>query len=857
MSDGILDQLLGLGRTARERQGQARVLLGAPEGAGRTSALFRLAERATGEGLKAVTVSLQEPDLLRAILRALASAAGIGQPTPEALAALPWLSTRDATARDAATAVLCAALTLEGPFTDDARQELAAWLAGPGTAVVICLDDAHLADAARLAQVEWLAHALDSVICLLVLSFEEGGPATGAFSRQLQGWRRDAAWTVLGLSPLNTAQLESTLLAAGVEGATAASLAATARGNPGLALGLVEIVRARGPGNTLPPPRTFEELRLARLAALGPQPLAVAQALAPLETDVPERLMRLALGGEAQALDTLQATGVLVLRSGRLGFADPRVVKALWTQGSGPLGDAVREAMGALARRELESQTHPADLDALVPLALPTLPPGTASIWHEVLANAAADPWAARAALEAALREATGVRRLVLLRRLAEQELAASEPERALATLAQSPRATTPALSAQHVEILDRLATHPRLPLDRWETLGADEAQAAVELTRAECLSQLVRREETRRAFEELERHLGRLRGPQTGLLWVRWAKAWSWFLCEILGAPAEALAACARARAHVPPSLLSTGDEALALLRAEEVAACSVGDFTSARQHVDEHLALAERMDRPREACLAWNARAILFFGHGQLQEARAGFERSLALGRRTGWLRREAIALHNLALVQCELGDTDGAWASESRYAQLSVQIANHAGTAEAPLVLAGVALARWDLPAAEVLLAQGRKAADANGWTMLTAWGRLLSAKLRLQRSSLKRDSLELSKARNDLLAALEAFEEHGSAWCEEFDPAEAWALYALLQHRSGQAASAREALAKASRLMPVQNVVSHRGLDLAEATVTQVGLTEALSWFADQGFVRRVALWRRLWLESARA
>ena len=487
------------------------------------------------------------------------------------------------------------------------------------------------------------------------------------------------------------------------------------------------------------------------------------------------------------------------------------------------------------------------ELEGVEPLA--------ASVWHEVRADAllaTGELEQSRFALAAASRHATGIRRATLLRRLAEAQLAAGQPDAALVTLQPIGRGVAATLVPNTPNSAPALAALKlsRPLCDSWLTLSPDAALAFAELTRAEALSHLIKREDALAAFAEVERRLQRITGAIAAELWVRWARVQTWFLCEILGKPREALLVCARVRQKVPPEVLRDEANTIGLLRAEEVACSTLGDFARCRVLIEEQISLARRQKNTREECLAWNARAILHFGEGELADARAGFERSRALAVVSQWTRREAIATHNLALVLAEQLELDEAEKLERRYQVLSLAIANQAAQAEAPLVLASIALARNELSAAESLIAQARKAAEAGSWVMLVAQARALSGRLHLLRFVAERETLELPKARNHLLATVDMLEERSVAWSEELDPGETFSLLALALVRSGQSDKARETLTRAAKAIPVQNVVSHRALALGLSAVEKVAITGPLAWFDERGYRRVVSLWRTL-------
>lgn len=480
--------------------------------------------------------------------------------------------------------------------------------------------------------------------------------------------------------------------------------------------------------------------------------------------------------------------------------------------------------------------------------------PAAASLWHEARADALGSPDEAelcRFALAAAARHATGVRRATLLRRLADAQLLAGQPDAAMVTLQPIGRVLQSHPLPENLETGRALAALVRREAaDDWASLDAASALAAVELTRAEALSHLIRRDEAMAAFADVERRLERLESPAASQLWVRWARAQTWFLCEILGDARAALDVCARVRARVSRTALSDATHAIALLRAEEIASTSAGDFARGKRLVEEQIALAQQENAPREECLAWNARAILHFGEGELEAAKAAYQRALQLALQTRWSRREAITTHNLACVACERLELDEAQKLELHYQALSVQIGNTAGQAEAPLVLAAVELARGDPSAAEPLISHARRAAEQGGWVMLIAQARALQGRLHLQRFIAERESLELGKARTHLMAAVDSLEEHSVAWSEELDPGETYALLAYALHRSSQPEKAREVVARGEQRVPKHNGVSVRTLGLGRSVALGERITAGLSWFDERGYRRIVELWRSL-------
>lgn len=867
MTAPVLARLQELAAEARASGRVVRALVTGAEGLGRSHTLKALAAALAPHGFTVLSTSPDTGPVPAALVRALAPdlpaddagllealrrhgpVAALG--AQEQTLAAELVASLLGRPAQAATAGLDAESRREGAFAEVGR-----WLTleGARAPVAVLVDDGDLADADSAAFIDFLAHLGDALPLVLVVTADADARALGGgAAERLTAWRSEPGWERLALPDVAPQAMAALLAGLGLSPAQADVVTARAGGNPGRAARLAQVLLA-SPDSPLP--ATPEALRLWPVQRLGEAPWALARRAALLGDVLPLAALEAVGAASGEALEALLEAGVLrrVAPAARpqLRFADGRTRVALAATVPPAEATALRAAAARWAKAELERT--PADdfpaVASLVPMAVPALDDDAASLWAEARAAVVADRAQVLEALVAAASAAQGVRRLVLLRRIGDLQVLAGQPERALETVRAAPRQTPAVSPLPGVPAGRAVATWVRSPLDRWHALMPEAAVTAVELTRAEALSHLVKKEDTQAAFQDLERRLTRLKGDAAAQLWVRWAKSWTWFLCEILRRPQDALKACAAVRLAVPKALLSGGELALGLVRAEEVAKSTAGDFTGAAASVDEHLALAQAQGNLREGCLAWNARAILHFGQGELAPARLAFEKAIEQARATGWLRRDAISTHNLALVLTELGAYDEAYAAETRYAKLSVVIGNHAGTAEAPAVLAGVALGRRDAKAAEPLIAQALKAAEANGWAMLLAWGRVLSGRLKVLHFLERRDALDLTRAKNDLLAALDALEEHSAAWSEELDPGEVYALYAAIRKLSGQVPGAKDVLERGRRLVPKENVVSHRALDVGQAFVEGQGLAEALGWFDARGYARLVGWWRAL-------
>ncbi len=844
---------------ALSERGLQRVLLSGAEGVGRSRLLGSL-------GGLAVPVS--RGPLVSQTLRSLLGAFDDDDGALQVLAAAPALQGLEPERAAVAVELLASLLGIRRPtfrtakLDEDSRREgacleLARWLVERAQAgvFVVAFDDAHLADDDGMAFLEALAQREEPVPLVLVVALDAAKERhTAAFHACHEAWLADKRWRRAEAKAPALSELEQVLLAHGANASQAGALALHAAGNPGLALGLWPDVREGAALDGLP--TTLDGLRLFRVRALGDEVLNACATVSALGGSVPlAALSGISPSLPPALLPAMTAGVVRVERDGLLEvgrFVDPRMGAALASvlppgQVLGAKLSAGTWAVQALEQVDASSFTRVAPL--LVPLATSVLDGPTASMWDEAFAQTRGGRAETVARLELAVRTASGVRRLVLLRRIAEVKLFLGLPDEAIAVLASAGRPGASVGQALPETAVGRvLAGQHRGVLDCWDVLSVDEALTALEVVRAECVSYLVKKEETQKAFGELEKKLGRLKGTAVPHLWIRWARGWSWFLCEILGRANDAMKACALVRRHVTQEQLAADEDAIAFVRAEEIATASIGELTRARALTLEHIALAERAGRLRDACLGWNARAIVHYGQGELRDARKAFERSLELARTTGWLRREGITLHNLVLVLCELGELDAAFAGETTYARLSLMMGNHAGKAEAPLVLAGVELARGRLPEAEALIAQGRKVAEANGWDMLVAQARALTGRLRLLRYKAGGDVLEVTRAKNDLLAAIEVLEERNLAWNEDLDPGEVYAQLALAMKWTGQAPQGQALLARALSKLPVENVVSRQQLEVASAVLAGLSKEPALAWFEARGFARRVALWR---------
>ncbi len=706
-------------RATLESRTTQRVLLSGVEGVGRSHTIAK----ATKGPLPLIRIDCGKGRASASVLRAmLLTSSTNDEALWQVIQQAPQLASLETDRKQLAAELLASLFGIRRAdfrsqrLDEDARREgafleLARWVTERATheGLVLAFDDAHRCDDDGVAFIELLsAQETPMPLCLVVSHDADAERFSPAFRARRELWLSEPRWQRMAVTAPSEATLVAMLVTLGATQTSAEALCTQSRGNPSLAMGLWRFWQSQ-PELTVPElPSTLDGLRVARVELLGDDVARAAASLAVLGGVAPLAALSTIDPGLPLALQRAAIAGLVSFeRQGPLEvcrFTDARLVPGLASEVSSNQTLGILVTAGAWAADALEQLEAPAFgpvADVLVPLAGPALDGNVTSVWLEAWAGVAPGRADAVARLESALAAAHGVRRLVLLRRLAEQKPFLGRPEEALASLQLGGRTVLSTARQPRSRALDILATQPLGVLDRWDTLSSDEALLAIDILKGECLSHLLRREETEKVFVDLEKRLGRVTGGASIHLWIRWARAWSWFLCEILGRAADAVKACAMVRQKASASVLLADEDALGFVRAQEIASVSVGDFTRAKQLADELIGLAERNGRLRDLCLAWNARAILHFGQGELLAAKRAFEKAIEMARTTAWTRREAISSHNLALVLTELGELALAHAIETQYAKLSVMIGNHAAKAEAPLVFATIELSRGDWP------------------------------------------------------------------------------------------------------------------------------------------------------------
>lgn len=720
---------------------------------------------------------------------------------------------------------------------EGALAEVSRWLAAHDGTWAWVIDDAVAVDEESMLLVERLARGAQTP-GLVVLTVRDD-------ERQLLEPRLKAIRASGKLRELPLASLTPDALAQAFP-----STAAASRG----VLLTAKLLQLAGREGGLP--TTTEALARDLINALPEQQKSVLALLGVVGGRLPVVALEAVLGSpQKEAVATLEAK--LLLRRGptqRCAGDDEAWLRfpALAPRPEEALSRQWLAAVGAWAERLLWGEQRN---DSLRLVALPHVIRAAESAQDTTRASLAWELWARSGggafAWKKAEQGATGVRRLVLARLLSEEELFRGDVQKSVATaLAGSRLAVTPASTipqAWHEATLQGVTDE----LERWDQLGAEEAQIALDLARAEAISQLGQAGDTRRAFEAVEARLQKSRasGSVSGALWLRMAKSWVWFAAEILSDGPLARRICDTIRGRVTPEVMQASFHASAYLRAEQVAHSRGGDPARARAMADELIELSKARGDQREECIAWNARSLLYLRDGDLRQARLGFERSLDIARAIGFRRREAVALHNLGLTQAHAGEFGASVACQERYVSLSEQIGNFVARAYGPAALALVYVQQLDVQKAELNLARARRAAEENGWPGLIAWTRHLAGLLKLLKHLEKRDTLLLSLARSDFLACLDLLEDRKGTWSEELDPAEAAAFLSLTWLCAGNVAQANAVLPRAEKY-ETGSAASKYVVDALRDVLAGRPPAASVAWFEANGQGRAVELWQRI-------
>lgn len=820
------------------------VVLHAPRGAGVSHVLRAFVEEVRGWGHRAEytdaeVVGVQAGGGVDALLRARLKLTP-GASADEVLAALDLHEGIEPLARE----FLAGALGVLRDDFDTARldarsrwegalSEIGRWLGQGEGAFAWVVDEAVALDAESLGLVHWLAQSA-RFPGLVVLSLRDDERAV--FESRVKSLRMSGRFHELSLPPADAETLERAFPHTG----------RLARGLPLTARLLQQVPRE------FVLPVTLEAALRELHAGLSPVEQQVVGCLSCGGGRLPLAALDAALGGPQRAVVQELEQRQLLRRAPTERNRGADEVWLRFSTAAPPVESARAKAWQAALRAWAEAELVQAPRPAYEAMLLPLIIRGAEVAGDSARASLAWELASRRSGAVYGLRRAEstalGVRRLVLSRMLAEDELARGEAAQAVKTVQAAFRLSAPPLGGARdadPAVLRAITEE----LDRWDTLTNEEAALALELTRAEAHARLGQLDEVRRAFSSVQQRLEALEaGSASAALWLRLGHAWASFALTTLGDAAEAVRVCDVVRARVGEEALARSTHAVAFLRTEQLAQAS-GDSARARRLADELIQLTRVRGDAREECVAWSARAALHLRDGAVFAARDGFEKSLALARRIGFRRREAMAMHSLGLTLAHLGEYGSALAAQERYVALSEQVAHHEARAWGPAGMALVYVQQLDVHRAELAITRARKGAEENGWPVLLAWARHLAGLLKLLRHLERRDTLQLSLARADFLASLDLLEDHKAGWSESLDPAEPAACLGLTWLCAGNTKQAAAALPRARAWSKV-SAHSARVVDALQALVQREPPEAAVRWFDDSNCVRSAELWRRV-------
>lgn len=753
-----------------------------------------------------------------------------------------------------------------------ARTQMIRWMAAvcARTPWLVVLEDAQRGD---VETAELLSFALRmeggrGPMVVLTLREEDFLPQS-PFHPHVEGWSREALTTEIRLGELPVESLAEALVSMTEGGApleVAREVAAHADGNPMFATELMALLREEGrllgqaPLGKLELPLSMREVLAARLERVGEAGREVARRAAvlgaafdraPLEQiwDRPREELDLGL---TSLLEAEMVREERFSEGAALSFRHARVHDMAQARVS---PEERRRWMGRLESwaREKIHLASPAEQVPYLPLLARACGERGGvlerSLWLELLGRHQQRlhrPGASIQALEAAAEGVRGPRRAVLLRWLAEELLAAGQLDRALAVASEksaaagAPGAELPAEAMEAVRALQPAA------LDDWERLGAPEAELALELVRMEALALLGRTTEALQAIQGARARLEAQAGQVAIRLWLRWARASVHFVSEVSGDTASAAAMVKALEGRVAGAVLSPGDR-LQLLRVQELMAVRVGRYADAERLLGEQLRASREAGDLCEESIVYNALGIFHAGQGQLHKAKEAYLRAAALAREIGLKRREGVGVHNLGLVEGELGNVAEARRCQEEYLGLSRPVGNHYAEAYGPASIASALLGTAALEEAERYAEQARRIAEERGWYFLKAWAVGLQGQAGLLRASAMTPRAAVQSAADGIGTALRMLHEKHVHWTEELDPGELYAFLAVGTAACQGPGAARAVLDRGQEVMPASCVVSHAWLEAGRALL---GGKPATAWFSERGYVRSTSLLERL-------
>lgn len=460
-----------------------------------------------------------------------------------------------------------------------------------------------------------------------------------------------------------------------------------------------------------------------------------------------------------------------------------------------------------------------------------------ASLWYEALG------WLhkkhhrsqeAAAAFRNAHQSASGVRRLVLARQIAELDIYSGHTSRAEEFIDTELASPTQSAQAQVMFPIIRQLIDDRLA--RWDLLDETTCKLALECTRGDLFSRLGKIQQAEKTFKSVGEAIHRLRGVAADLLHLRWANQWGYCLAENLANPQAAQELYARLRQEIDLNAQALQSERIAMLGTEFNIEMRLGRYDKAKSLADELLKVARTNQNSRQEARAWNSSGITEQSLGNWLEAANCYEQALRLARVIGERRLEAIALHNLGIIRMDQARYDEALTCQQEYLEISRTIGNHMAESYAPAYMGMIYMVQGRFEDAKNMLDQSLHLAEAQGWPRLVGLNLALQAMLKLYRwLALGGQGLD------ECCAAFEKSEEH---WKVLDEAGEFYAAYAISVFHKKGATPANAILERARSNVDQSWVAARIMLDLADAIITRQPLADLLAWFREHDFQRAV-------------
>jgi class 3 adenylate cyclase/predicted ATPase len=724
---------------------------------------------------------------------------------------------------------------------------------------IIVLEDAHKGDADTAAFLDWaLKMEWHAPVLIFITVREEDFTPECFWYEPLTRWVKGGMvgeMNVHEIEPATLARALKTLGGGSFDDNLCLRVAEHTEGNPLFAIEIALLLKEQGVTSTenLPLPNSIREVMEARLERLGLAGKEVAKRGALMG----RRFTLEAVGRIWDRPPVEMTTGLEVLRETETIYQE---ASRLFVGEMEQVFRHGRLQEAALARipRE-ERQRWLAELEQwakikletfgsywegvgllLVPLIVRSrLEHGDftqAGLWNESLGwlhrKHHRNQEATNSFLEA-IRHASGIRRLILQRMVAELDLASGALERAheiLHTALQKAETIVPP-----PEMPKRIRTLIDDPLAHWDRMLFHETMLYIKLTYGEALVRLGQSQKAEEVYKEIERTLRGMSGPKADLLRLRWGNQWGYLLSEVMANPKTAEQVYAQIRNSIDMTSPELQAERFAFISTEFNAEMRLGRFDRASILVREMLQVAQQAGNLRQEARAWNSLGITANSLGNWEEAADSYERALALARSIGERRLEAISQHNLGIIRMDQARYEEARACQENYLAVSLATGNRMAESYAPAYLGLIAYSEGSFEDSQILIHRSMHIAQDNNWTRLIGLNQGLLAMLGLHR-------ILAFRVTSDLPRVTEAFSSSEEHWCNIDEAGEFYAALVISQFLAGDEASARTTLARAHANVDASWTAARIFLELAETILKRKPLEPLMGWFREHHFIR---------------